>query len=339
MVLRLLPLALLISATSIAAQVPARTPTRAPTVADTTSGWFGFRQLLRGDTLTVLEVASGSPAERAGLRPGDRILTIDGRTVNERHLNPWPVAVGAHRKLTVVRGNETLTLAMIAESPPTGTLVPSRVALTYPDTVAREARQLRSQMARTATRAATAVPTAVDAAGRTELTSADRRREVMLTDSVRALRRQTEPMIIVDGIPMTRDSLRTPGRAQLLGEELYKELERTLTARERNTETNAVVARLTRAPNAISGAEFEELNPGLAEYFHGVSEGVFVLRVGDASPAAAAGLRPGDIIQAVNDQPVHTISEFRTTVAETPGTITLHVLRKGNPATITLRKE
>src|SRR5688500_17326755 len=111
MVLRLLSLALLLGATSIAAQVPARAPTRAATAApDTNVGWFGVRQLLVGDTLTVLEVAPGSPAQRAGLRPGDWIRAIDGRTVNERYLNAWPAAVGDVRKVTVRRGNETLTL-------------------------------------------------------------------------------------------------------------------------------------------------------------------------------------------------------------------------------------
>ncbi len=42
-------------------------------------GWVGI-ELERGDdgSLTITRVVSESPAERAGLRPGDRILALDG---------------------------------------------------------------------------------------------------------------------------------------------------------------------------------------------------------------------------------------------------------------------
>jgi S1-C subfamily serine protease len=94
-----------------------------------------------------------------------------------------------------------------------------------------------------------------------------------------------------------------------------------------------------RRSNAISGAEFEELNPGLADYFGGIGEGVFVLRVSGATPAFAAGLRAGDIVQSVNGQYVPTIADLRNAVNEASGTITLRIQRKGKPATVTLRKE
>ena len=74
MVLKLISLALLLGGTSLAAQVPARAPTRAAVPIDSLrnpqgrQGWFGFRQDVERDSLLVLEVAPGSPAERAGLR-------------------------------------------------------------------------------------------------------------------------------------------------------------------------------------------------------------------------------------------------------------------------------
>ncbi len=346
MVLRLLPLAMLIGATSIAAQVPTRTPARAATVVDSAAttranaGWFGFRQILRGDTLTVLEVASGSPAERAGLQPGDRILTIDGRTVNERQLNDWFAPVGAPRKMTVIRGGQTLSLSMVAAAPPRGVLAPSRAMLTNPDTVASEARQLRGRMALQATRAPTITGTADSMNISWSMSERRSRGDSSRVDSlVRYQRLRTvggqKPLIVVDGVIMTADStrqLRLTSEALTNGE-LYNELRQTLES------TNATVARLARSTNAISGAEFEELNPGLAEYFYGVSEGVFVLRVANATPAAAAGLRPGDIVQEVNGDRVNSVTELRSAVSEASGTIALRVLRKGTPATVTLRKD
>ena len=287
MVLRLLPLALFVGATSLAAQVPTRAPTRAAapptlTVVDESTGWFGFRHDVVRDSLVVLEVASGSPADRAGLRKGDLITLIDGRQANPTTLREKPPVAGETRTLTVRRGTRTLTLSMIAEAPPARTLLPSRVALTRLDTVASETRQLRGQMALQATRAVTLVP--------------------------------------------TQDS----GRSALTGQQLSEQLERS--AREQN----AAVARLTRAPNAISGAEFEELNPGLAEYFYGVSEGVFVLRVAEQSPASSGGLRPGDIIQSVNGQEIRTIAELRAAIAASERTTNLRILRKGAPSALTI---
>src|SRR5438132_122093 len=47
------------------------------TRGDVSYGGIGAR--MRGPQATVLEVFGGSPAERAGLRPGDTIVGVDGR--------------------------------------------------------------------------------------------------------------------------------------------------------------------------------------------------------------------------------------------------------------------
>lgn len=55
-----------------------------------TNGVDGYYGVTRIDTapaepsrLVVGEVAAGSPADRAGLRPGDAILAIDGERIGE----------------------------------------------------------------------------------------------------------------------------------------------------------------------------------------------------------------------------------------------------------------
>jgi Do/DeqQ family serine protease len=64
------------------------------------------------------------------------------------------------------------------------------------------------------------------------------------------------------------------------------------------------------------GVEPQELNAELAETF-GVqtNTGVIVTGVMQNGPAAQAGLRPGDVIRAVNSKPVKTVPELLSTVA------------------------
>jgi serine protease Do len=75
------------------------------------------------DTSGVLitEIGAGSPAEAAGLRPGDVVRTFNGRAVAD------PVAllarlaetdIGAEVQLGIVRGGQPMTLpAKIGEAP------------------------------------------------------------------------------------------------------------------------------------------------------------------------------------------------------------------------------
>ncbi|MCC6217209.1 MAG: S41 family peptidase [Polyangiaceae bacterium] len=50
-------------------------------------GGVGIEIELRADHLVVLGTMEGSPAERAGLRPGDRIVAIDAQPVRDRKLD------------------------------------------------------------------------------------------------------------------------------------------------------------------------------------------------------------------------------------------------------------
>lgn len=100
----------------------------------------------------------------------------------------------------------------------------------------------------------------------------------------------------------------------------------------------AAVPRLGARGNLVAGATLELLNPALGTYFGGVSEGVFVLRVAPESPAAAAGLQPGDVIESVNGRRVIRLEDLTTGIEQARGAITLAVQRRGQRVTVPLRR-
>ena len=78
------------------------------------------------------------------------------------------------------------------------------------------------------------------------------------------------------------------------------------------------------------GVEPSELSPEMAETF-GVraSTGVLITGVLQNAPAAAAGLRPGDVITQVGDKPVNSVSGLLSAVA---------ALKPGEPAALQLER-
>lgn len=71
--------------------------------------WLG----IRSTDLTIVSVAAGSPADKAGLLPGDRIISIEGRRVSTpegltNHLQRYDV--GERVSLTIRRGSRVQTI-------------------------------------------------------------------------------------------------------------------------------------------------------------------------------------------------------------------------------------
>jgi hypothetical protein len=170
---------------------------------------------------------------------------------------------------------------------------------------------------------------------------------LMRFDSVflRALpARALEPMIYhranVDSLRMHFDSLRMnmdstrvwiEGLLPAMRGEAYYQFSRAegdSTAFWRVRPSELVRSSLYAGVTAIAGADLADINPGLGEYF-GTTEGVLVLRVPERTPAARAGLLPGDVITEVNGTAVRSIPDIRR-AAPPPGTpLRMRVLRKG----------
>ncbi|MFN3448537.1 MAG: S1C family serine protease [Roseococcus sp.] len=76
--------------------------------------WLGLYATEEEEAVGVGSLAKGGPAERAGLRPRDRILAVDGRAVNDL-ASLWQAVraagpAGAELRLTVARGDRQMEL-------------------------------------------------------------------------------------------------------------------------------------------------------------------------------------------------------------------------------------
>lgn len=79
-------------------------------------------------------------------------------------------------------------------------------------------------------------------------------------------------------------------------------------------------------PDRLAGATFQDA-PG----------NVFVESIEPNSPAALAGLRPGDIVVAVNRQPVKSVSDLRRVLSKAGGTVALDLFRGGGRLLLVIR--
>jgi serine protease Do len=78
------------------------------------------------------------------------------------------------------------------------------------------------------------------------------------------------------------------------------------------------------------GIEVQSLTKDLAERFgYALGQGVIVTRVVPGSPAADAGVQPGDLIQSVNRESVSSADDFEKAVASTKDNKILLLIKRG----------
>lgn len=94
--------------------------------------------------------------------------------------------------------------------------------------------------------------------------------------------------------------------------------------------------------SAMRGVQVDELTPEAARELglRPTTKGVVVTDVDPAAPAADAGIRPGDVIEEVNRQPVTSVSEYRRALAQAgKEAVVLSVNRHGNAAYLVVEPE
>ena len=113
----------------------------------------------------------------------------------------------------------------------------------------------------------------------------------------------------------------------------FKALTPTMTPKGQKSALGAVMLSA-----ASTGAMLELMGPQLAEFF-GVTSGpaLLVHRVDPDSPAAAAGMKAGDVVVKVNSAPVTTGADWLRTVHESKGkAVSVVILREKKQQTLTL---
>jgi C-terminal processing protease CtpA/Prc len=89
--------------------------------------------------------------------------------------------------------------------------------------------------------------------------------------------------------------------------------------------------------NRVAGAEVVDVRPGLAEYF-GVETGVLVVDVAPGTPAAIAGIRPGDVIMNLDRVSVRSVDELRAGISRAGDALPVTLVRRGSRLEVLLRR-
>lgn len=92
--------------------------------------------------------------------------------------------------------------------------------------------------------------------------------------------------------------------------------------------TSRPLAPYVLGQNRAAGAEVVELRPELAAYFQ-VEGGVLVVDAPDGTPAAEAGIQPGDVLTHVAGTAVGSITDLRRALSMASGEISVTLVRKG----------
>lgn len=287
----------------------------------------------------VASVVEDGPADRGGVEPGDTIVAVEGerKTAAEQRREPFRISPGEPVEVRVARGDRRFDLRIEPiRQPDLPRRVRVRVATADGGEVARPVILVPSPERPEDPPAGGAAGAAADARraeGDPFPLPVPVRSEVhaRLPPPLRAVimaRESLERTVLPPEIADLRDSVLRLARARI------DSLRRAHRERMREPGRRRAVR---RAPGSeaeevrAAGAEFRPLTSGLSEYFHGVEQGLLVLRVLSGTPAALLGLRPGDVVTRVGGQRVTGAADLREALERYPeaGDLVVKWIRKG----------
>jgi len=304
-----------LAATTAAAQQPPRAP-RPVQVPQTPQApraplRFGF-MLESGPPPVVLEVMPASPAERAGVREGDILVTIEGQsaTVGRVQSVARRIAPGDTVRIRIRRDGRERDVRVVPEVRRYARVPRGRehgkIVLVDPDSIqamvklyldgAREALKLHGDL------------------------------DLDLDLDLDIDEGGDRPFVY----RFHADSLGKAIREQMqaLGPQLRElgELRFDLPQIDIDLQGLAVV----------SGARLTDLNDELARYFPGAEGGALVLSVRAGSPAARAGLQAGDVIVGLDGESIEELGDLHRDLRDRDRAHELSVVRRGERLTLRL---
>lgn len=303
--------------------------------------WLGIgydvRWLQQGDRceprVVVESVVEGSPAQRAGLRPGDAILMVDEQPAPGSRLRALSARLspGDSVRLRFERGGAVRLVTAVADRRPAR---PPAAAVTAPgswlDRTSAPVVRIRGDTLE-AWNIEPGRAWAGSRGGGYWFATADGRTEYRRLDrwSRDGLDRRVESLLVCADTLHWEEAPPAVARVNVQRIQERADSLRVVIARrafEAAGDRERVVLRIAPTPpgaaprleeleatgptvlfrrleehtaageRSVAGAEVTPLEPELAEYFRGAREGLLVLRVARGSPADRAGLRPGDVI-------------------------------------------
>ncbi|NJD19646.1 MAG: PDZ domain-containing protein [Gemmatimonadetes bacterium] len=303
----------------------------------------------------VVEVREGGPAAGAGVRVGDILVSINGRPWEEEFGKGAPrLRPGDEVRLVVERGGQRQEISLVAGRWPVEMVVPSELeklkVTMMPDSVVE-----RLYLAMDSLR----VRIIEDEGLRYRVAELEVAADSILDDLeryrvVRLPRRSGERTVFV--VPATPAPPVTPGalipsppfRVWGFADSVHDSV-RVVTelgvpfARSTGEQRADVLEFRPTVPyvlgeNRAAGAEVVELRPELAGYF-GVERGVLVVDVTAGTPAARAGLAPGDVLTHVGGSQIGSVADLRRGLLSRGGDeLALTLIRKGRTIQLALKR-
>jgi membrane-associated protease RseP (regulator of RpoE activity) len=327
-------------ATTVPAAAQQSVVIRAP--ASRASGWLGLgvEEVIGRNRdgpfsgITVTQVVEGGPSHEAGLRAGDRIVAVRGAPATPALFNriASQLEPGDRMELSVERdGGWTKDVVVVAGERPAS----ARVYLSPAMAARIESRieHLDSILRVTVTSGEGQV-SGVVTLGEVRERSAPRGDTLSVfrfferTDSGTTRWQTTVAPRLFEGAPPrvrvrtdTTDRLVVTGRAPVAVAESW--------------EARPLLPYI-EGQDRVGGARFTVLNADLASYFD-VEGGLLVTEVIDGAPMAEAGVRPGDVVLAVDGRPVRRVDDVRSAIWRPgSGDVVLSLVRKGEPVEVRL---
>jgi S1-C subfamily serine protease len=274
-----------------AAPLPAASPAAPAGAAAPGSGWLG---LAVDDTvvtgrLVVVEVAADGPADRAGVRPQDMLLAINGVQLrNGDELAAALAAIGPGQRVKMAIGRDNRVEDVVAQA----TTRPSAA-------VSRDWRQAEPPAT---TAAPTTTPSPVVVAPSV----------LIPAPSVVIPPATAQPVVVASSSPAAAPLAMAPGLppASLLP---------TAPAAEPLPPPRSIPAVPATTGRTALGVRTVPVDAGMQSRFNlSDARGAFVIGVVQDLPAAKAGVPPGSVIVAINHQPVRSPQDLTQLVTRGP---------------------
>ena len=303
--------------------------------------WNGTEQPAICDlVIDITEVQDGGPAHRGGLRPGDRMVAINGQDLTYLTWEPLRESIRAGTPVSIdVRRDTTRYFVRVTPSVRSPSVEQGEWVRLGP----------RMRVRRSEPRVFVVTLTELDrreGGGAFVLTVRDTEDDVEVEPAaLRVQGGQLQLVSLSEEIPnlrreiagtlrgITNSSYERAANAVQIIDQIRARLPSDAEFRERLSRIAQIGYDEMRLADTFrgswAGAQFTPARRELASAVDAAREGLLVVRVIDSTPAAFLGLREGDIVYAADDMPVREVNDLVRIIDRAVGPVEIRWSRKG----------